>query len=105
MSGLLDRAEHGGGRGVLWGPCPGDQGALVLDAATRELGQRQAAIQRDPERLTAIVERWDVLRELAREPDSLHTLQVLDGLTTDHRELLSPLIVGEAELCAGEQAA
>ncbi|WP_157850112.1 MULTISPECIES: hypothetical protein [Kitasatospora] len=55
--------------------------------------------------MTAIVERWDVLRELAREPDSLHTLQVLDGLTTDHRELLSPLIVGEAELCAGEQAA
>ncbi|WP_123554385.1 ParB/RepB/Spo0J family partition protein [Kitasatospora cineracea] len=81
------------------------EGELALDAATRELGQRQAAVRRDQDHLTAIAERWDTLRELAREPDSLHTFQVLDGLTTDHRALVSRLIVGEAEPRATEQVA
>ncbi|MGW4812167.1 ParB/RepB/Spo0J family partition protein [Kitasatospora cineracea] len=81
------------------------EGELTLDAATRELGQLQATVRHDQERLTAIAERWDTLRELAREPDSLHTHQVLDGLAPDHRALATRLIAREAEPCATEQTA
>ncbi|MER5348933.1 ParB/RepB/Spo0J family partition protein [Kitasatospora sp. NPDC002551] len=81
------------------------EGDLALDAATHELGRRQDAVHRDQERLAAIAERWDTLQTLANKPDSLHTHQVLDGLTTDHRALITRLTICEARCGEVDQAA
>ncbi|MER6303068.1 ParB/RepB/Spo0J family partition protein [Kitasatospora sp. NPDC001539] len=73
------------------------EGHLTLDAATATLGERQEAIRQDQQRLTAIAERWTTLQNLARDPDSLHTHQVLDGLTPAARDLADRLIALEAQ--------
>ncbi|MFJ6617344.1 ParB N-terminal domain-containing protein [Kitasatospora sp. NPDC091335] len=73
------------------------EGHLTLDIATEALGQRQEAVRRDQQQLTAIAERWGALLDLARHPDSLHTRQVLDGLTAEARTLANRLIAVEAQ--------
>ncbi|MFD0571370.1 ParB/RepB/Spo0J family partition protein [Kitasatospora gansuensis] len=81
------------------------EGHLTLAAATQELGQRQEAVHRDQEHLAAIAEHWDTLQALARQPDSLHTRQVLDGLATDHHALITRLTAYEARYSDVDQAA
>ncbi|GAA2138013.1 hypothetical protein GCM10009760_18970 [Kitasatospora kazusensis] len=72
------------------------EGHFTLDAATATLAERQKAVRADQQHLTTIAEHWDTLQHLARHPDSLHTQQVLDGLTTEARALADHLITLEA---------
>lgn len=73
------------------------EGHLTLDDATQALAERQEAIRRDQQHLTAIAEHWDALQNLARRPDSLHTRQVLGGLTAEVRTLADRLITLEGQ--------
>ncbi|MFJ2578387.1 ParB/RepB/Spo0J family partition protein [Kitasatospora aureofaciens] len=59
------------------------------------LTQRQAAISRDQQHLTAIADSWTTLRNLARCPDSAYAADVLDGLTPEARALADHLITLE----------
>ncbi|MFF7635618.1 ParB/RepB/Spo0J family partition protein [Kitasatospora sp. NPDC008050] len=59
--------------------------------------QRQAAISRDRQRLAAIADSWATVRNLACQPDSLYTHQVLDGLTPLAHELANRLLILVAE--------
>ncbi len=81
------------------------EGDLTLAAATQEPWQRQEAVRHDQQRLAAIAERWDILQALARQPDSLHTRQVLDGLVSDHHALITRLAAYEAKCGDADQAA
>ncbi|TQF04588.1 plasmid replication/partition related protein [Kitasatospora acidiphila] len=73
------------------------EGHLTLDDATQLLSQRQEEVRNDQQYLTAIAERWDALQTLAHHPDSLHTRQVLDGLTDKARTLAHRLIALETQ--------
>ncbi|MFF2142070.1 ParB/RepB/Spo0J family partition protein [Kitasatospora sp. NPDC058190] len=65
--------------------------------AEHYLAQRQAAVSRDQQHLTAIADNWAALRNLARCPDSAYATEVLDGLTTGTRALITRLVTGETE--------
>ncbi len=79
------------------------EGHLTLDDATTTLGKRQEAVRHDQQHLTSIAEHWDALQHLAHHPDTLHTRQVLDGLTAGARALADHLITLETRAEAAHQ--
>lgn len=73
------------------------EGHLTLDNAAQVLGQRKEAIRQDQQHMTAIAEHWNAVQNLARNPDGLHTRQVLDSLTPEKSDLVRRLIALETQ--------